>query len=209
MDGGRDDGWTQVFCPKRAGGAAMIMSLAVFAQLAATCSPDVAVETLTAIARTESGLDPVAMLDNTTGRTYRPENQAEAVRIAAGLIAAGHSIDAGLMGINSSNWRWLGLSPETVFDPCQNIRAGAAVLTAFSRYNTGSPTRGFRNGYVQKVIAKLHPIDPPLQQPAGRPQRVPSPTPAPMPQGNGWNAFDQAPQGKTWNAFPVTRGEYQ
>ena len=27
-------------------------------------------------------------------------------------------------------WRWLGLTAETVFDPCQNIRAGATVLTA-------------------------------------------------------------------------------
>jgi type IV secretory pathway VirB2 component (pilin) len=84
----------------------MILSLAVFAQLAASCAPDVAAQTLAGIARTESGLDPFAMLDNTTGRSYRPENQAEAVRIAAGLIAAEHSIDAGLMGINSSNWRW-------------------------------------------------------------------------------------------------------
>ncbi|MGH7226591.1 MAG: hypothetical protein ACRELF_25530, partial [Gemmataceae bacterium] len=36
---------------------------------------------------------------------------------------------------------------------CQNIRTGATVLTAFSRYNTGSPTRGFRNGYVARVIS--------------------------------------------------------
>jgi type IV secretion system protein VirB1 len=187
----------------------MILSLAVFAQLAASCAPDVAAQTLAGIARTESGLDPFAMLDNTTGRSYRPENQAEAVRIAAGLIAAEHSIDAGLMGINSSNWRWLGLSPETVFDPCQNIRAGATVLTAFSRYNTGSPTRGFRNGYVQKVIAKLHPIDLPLQKPVEVPPRIPSPTTPPMLPGTPWSAFEQAPPGNAWTAFPATRGESQ
>ena len=67
----------------------MILPLAVFAQLSTTCAPDVAVETLTAIARTESGLDPFAIHDNSTGRSYRPRDQAEAVRIAAPLLAAG------------------------------------------------------------------------------------------------------------------------
>lgn len=66
--------------------------------------------------------------------------------------------------------RWLGLTWETVFDPCTNIAALARVLTtnynavsagrdpqtalrvALSMYNTGSQTRGFRNGYVAKVL---------------------------------------------------------
>ena len=51
----------------------MILPLAVFAQLSTTCAPDVALETLTAIARTESSLDPFAIHDNTTGRSYRPQ----------------------------------------------------------------------------------------------------------------------------------------
>lgn len=66
--------------------------------------------------------------------------------------------------------RWLGLTWETVFDPCTNVAALGRVLTtnynaakagrepqaalrvALSMYNTGSQTRGFRNGYVAKVI---------------------------------------------------------
>ena len=66
--------------------------------------------------------------------------------------------------------RWLGLTWETVFDPCTNVAALARVLTtnynavkagrdpqsalrvALSMYNTGSQTRGFRNGYVAKVV---------------------------------------------------------
>lgn len=66
--------------------------------------------------------------------------------------------------------RWLGLTWETVFDPCTNIAALGRVLTAnynsasagrdpqsalrvaLSMYNTGSQTRGFRNGYVAKVV---------------------------------------------------------
>jgi type IV secretion system protein VirB1 len=61
----------------------MILPLAVFAQLSTTCAPRVALETLTAIARTESGLDPLAIHDNSTKRSYRPKDQAEAVLISA------------------------------------------------------------------------------------------------------------------------------
>src|SRR3546814_15029492 len=43
------------------------------------------------------------------------------------------SFDAGLMQINSANFARLGLTPETVFDPCTNLRAGAHVLTDNNR----------------------------------------------------------------------------
>ncbi|MGH7097087.1 MAG: lytic transglycosylase domain-containing protein [Stellaceae bacterium] len=142
----------------------MILPLAAFMNYAIACAPQMqgAVEPLKGIAITESRLDPLAIKDDTTGRSYWPRDKAEAVSIAGRLISAGHNIDAGLMGINLTNWRWLGLTPDTVFDPCQNIRAGATVLTAFSRYNTGSPTRGFHNGYVARVIqAAAHAIPQP------------------------------------------------
>jgi len=184
----------------------MILPVAVFAQLASACAPGVAVETLSAIARTESGFDPFSFLDNTTGRSYRPQDQAEALRLAQPLLAAGHSIDAGLMGINVTNWKWLELTVETAFDPCQNIRAGAAVLMAFSRYNTGSPTRGFRNGYVQRVVAKTHPLDlEPVRQ-AESPGRGPNPAAMPEPaMRQSWQAFERA-QPSSVNAFPSERG---
>ena len=57
------------------------------------------------------------------------------------------------MQINRGNFAWLGLTVDAAFDPCRSIAAGAAVLTQISRYNTGSPTAGFRNGYVARVLA--------------------------------------------------------
>jgi type IV secretion system protein VirB1 len=186
----------------------MILPLAVLAQLSTTCAPQVALETLTAIARTESGLDPFAIHNNSTGRSYRPHDQAEAVRITALLLAAGDSIDAGLMGINVGNWRWLGLTVETVFDPCQNIRAGATVLTALSRYNTGSPTRGFRNGYVQRVVSKTRPLGLAPARQAGSPGGASRPAPMPGPAvQQSWHAFDPAQASNAWAAFPSERGE--
>lgn len=171
----------------------MIIPLAVFAQLATSCAPGVAAQTLTALARTESGLNPFAIHDNTTGRSYYPEDQAEALKLAAPLLAVGHSLDAGLMGINTGNWNWLGLTVENAFDPCQNIRAGATVLTAFSRYNTGSPTRGFQNGYVQKVVSKMGqklPVVPAVQ--AGPSSRASQQPPLPPPAPPSWRAFEAA-----------------
>lgn len=64
----------------------------------------------------------------------------------------------------------LGLTWDNVFDPCTNIAAAGAVLSgnyhsvraglhpqralrvALSMYNTGSQSRGFTNGYVEKVV---------------------------------------------------------
>jgi type IV secretion system protein VirB1 len=188
----------------------MILPLAVFVQLAGTCAPSVAPETLTAVARTESSLDPNAFLDNTTGRSYRPQDQAEAIRLAQPLLAAGHSIDVGLMGINTGNWGWLDLTLETAFDPCQNVRAGAAVLTAFSRYNTGHPTKGLRNGYVQRVVANMGGLGPAATRQTGNPgassppRQSPSTAAHPPTAPKSRPAFQPA-QPDDWKGFPGER----
>jgi len=98
--------------------------------LAATCQHAVAPVTIVGIAQHESGLDPAAVHANADG-----------------------SIDVGLMQINSRNWAWLGLTRKTALDPCRSIAAGAAVLTAFSQYNSGSPTRSLP--YAMSVSAKV------------------------------------------------------
>jgi type IV secretion system protein VirB1 len=78
----------------------------------------------------------------------------------------------GLAQINSANLSRLGLTIDTVFEPCRNIHGAALLLrecygrasrrygegqpalqAALSCYNTNSLSRGFSNGYVQKVVA--------------------------------------------------------
>lgn len=117
--------------------------------LAASCQSVVAPETILKIATHESSLDPS--------------------RIHLNLD---RSFDVGLMQINSSNFSWLGMTTADALDPCKSIRAGAQVLTAYSRYNTGSPSRGIANGYalaVQGVPAK----------PSTTPQPAPPPSDPP------------------------------
>ncbi|MBX9594001.1 MAG: lytic transglycosylase domain-containing protein, partial [Roseomonas sp.] len=132
----------------------MILELAAFLELAAACAPGIAPETLAAIARVESGLDPLFIGINERGATpVRSTTPVEAAARATTLIAAGKSVDLGLMQINSRNLGWLGLAVQDAFDPCRSLAAGARVLTSFSAYNTGSPSRGLANGYVARVVS--------------------------------------------------------
>ena len=158
------------------------LPLSTFAQLAASCAPHNAVETLAAVARTESGFDPFALHDNTTGRTYHPTTQEDAIASGVELATVErHSVDFGLMQINSGNFARLGLTLSDAFDPCHNLAAADRVLLdgytapapgedpqpavqqAISRYNTGDPARGFANGYVNRVQAAAEQVVPALR----------------------------------------------
>ena len=164
----------------------MAYSAAAIFALASQCAPSVAPQTVAAIVQTESHGRPFAL--NVNGGSQPPPQAyaASAAATAKRYIAAGYSVDLGLGQINSRNMRWLGLTWETVFDPCTNIAALGRVLTqnysaaitgrdpqtalrvALSLYNTGSSLQGFRNGYVAKVVGNagiataLPEQDPPL-----------------------------------------------
>ena len=138
--------------------------------LASQCAPNVAPQTVVAIVQTESRGDPLTLNVNGARQPAQQLNVADAAATARRYVAAGYSVDLGLGQINSRNMRKLGLTWETVFDPCTNIAALGQILSenyravadgrhpqtalrlALSMYNTGSPSRGFRNGYVAKVV---------------------------------------------------------
>lgn len=148
-----------------------------FAALAQECAPWVAHQTMAAIVRTESAFRPLAIGINGGAKlTRQPETKAEAVATAKWLIANGYNIDMGLGQVNSANLPKIGLTVENAFDPCQNIAASATILhgnyqsakrrtgndqaalhAALSAYNTGSFTRGYSNGYVQRVVSNATP----------------------------------------------------
>ncbi len=158
-------------------------------ELIVACAPTVAPETILHIIEVESDGNPLAINVN-NGPRVTAKNKADAIAISKRYIAAGYSVDMGLMQINSTNLSRLGYSVGDMFDACTNIAAGAevlrrfyanasrdyghgqgALLAALSAYNTGSMTRGFRNGYVQKYIGPL--ANPPAARHA--PKRTPAP----------------------------------
>lgn len=156
----------------------MSYATAALFTLAAQCAPNVSQQTVVAIIKTESDGNPFAINVNGARQPSTPTSAATAAATARRFIAAGYSVDLGLGQINSRNMRWLGLTWDTVFDPCTNIAALGVVLTAnyiaakpgrdaqtalrvaLSMYNTGSPTRGFRNGYVARVVGNAVIADP-------------------------------------------------
>ncbi|MBB5746543.1 lytic transglycosylase domain-containing protein [Brevundimonas variabilis] len=146
-----------------------MLDLSLILALAERCAPQVAPQTIAAVAYAESRFNPVAIGVNSGPRPVRtPRSREEAIRTTRSLLARGANLDLGLGQINSANLEWLNLSIEDVFDPCKNLTAAGVVLrsgyrwsvgedrqvalrVALSRYNTGHPDRGFRNGYVARV----------------------------------------------------------
>ena len=127
------------------------------------CAPMVSQPLMKALVLEESRGHPFAIHDGVTHRALFPSTKEQAVETARKLLSGGSRIDAGLAQINSDNWESLGLTAQTVFDPCINLQAGERVLlkayltsphtqdAAISRYNTGHPRRGVKNGYVARV----------------------------------------------------------
>ena len=120
--------------------------------VALQCAPSVDPHMLVGIAQHESGLETEILHDNSTGKVLRGAGILDA---AAQLIAAGHSVDLGVMQINSRNLGLLGLSLADAFNPCQSVAGAARLIHLYSAYNTGSPTRGIENGYAMKVVASI------------------------------------------------------
>jgi type IV secretion system protein VirB1 len=139
----------------------VILELAVMLQLASepACSaPGVPPENVVAVAQQESGRDPLALHDDTTGTSYHPPSVERAAAIASTLLAAGHSVGVGLMQLTPP--ARFGLSVREALDPCRNLRAGAellarsyhaAIRAALSSYNCGGPNCA--PDYVRRVEA--------------------------------------------------------
>ena len=148
------------------------MDAVQFDALAARCAPLVAVSTLRAVAQIESSFNPFAIGIVGGQLTRQPRNLPEAISTVKALQAQGRNFSAGLTQINIVNWAAYQLDYETVFDPCANLRASQGVLSecygralklsdstqaalhkALSCYYSGNFVTGFREGYVQKVVA--------------------------------------------------------
>ncbi|KWF37404.1 lytic transglycosylase domain-containing protein [Burkholderia pseudomultivorans] len=147
-----------------------------FALLAQQCAPNVHPTTLQALVRTESGFNPFAIGVVGGHLKRQPKTLDEAVATARALDAQGLNFSMGLGQVNKANLSRYGLTYETVFDMCANLKAGSGILhdcysravpavgknaavgAALSCYYSGNFTRGFKadfkgTSYVQRVAA--------------------------------------------------------
>ena len=166
------------------------------AVLGRQCVPEAPLSTLSAIVRAESAGNMDAMqIDfpktllkrwhlpaGTLILKRQPANAQEALAWLRYFESHGIFVDLGLMQVSSYEAKRRKIDPETLLDPCTNLRAGWQILEdayrievttygpgqmalqhALSRYNTGDTARGFDNGYVQRVLAALGRLPSPTQ----------------------------------------------
>lgn len=138
-----------------------------FAAMAKLCAPTNDERLLARIATVESGFDALA-IGVVGGRLQRqPRTLTEALATVASLKAAGWNYSLGMMQINQKNFARFGLTPDMAFDPCVSLRVAGAILQecqkraggadtaegdALSCYYTGNLKRGYRLGYVARVL---------------------------------------------------------
>ena len=136
--------------------------------MAELCAPEVPAETLKSIASVESSFNPYA-IGVVGGRLVRqPKDLSEALATAQVLEAQGYDYSLGVVQVNQKNFARYGLTAETAFDPCSNLRVGSLIFQdcykragegerrvgdALSCYYSGNFTTGYRLGYVAKVQA--------------------------------------------------------
>jgi len=142
-----------------------------FTVLAQQCAADVQVDTMRRIVQVESSFNPNA-IGVVGGRLERqPRNRDEAIATAQWLERNGYNYSAGLAQVNKSNFTKYGLTLESAFDACPNLRVGAQILKecferakqarsgeqvalrdAFSCYYAGNFVAGYTDGYVHRIV---------------------------------------------------------
>lgn len=147
------------------------MDASTFLALVLACAPAVHTDTAQALVQVESSFNSWAVGVVGGELERQPRTLAEAIATARTLKAKGWNFSVGLGQINVRNLPALGLSVDTAFEPCANLRAMQVVLTscferasvsgsgppqvalrrALSCYYSGNFTTGFEHGYVRKV----------------------------------------------------------
>lgn len=142
-----------------------------FIALAQQCAPDVHVDTMQRIVHVESSYNPYAIGVVGAHLERQPRSLPEALATARWLQENGYNFSVGLAQVNKGNFAKYGLTLETAFQACANLRAGgeiikecfgrakrkygdeqAALRAAFSCYYSGNFTTGFNQGYVLRIV---------------------------------------------------------
>lgn len=145
---------------------------ASFVSLAQECAPDVHHALLGRVATVESSGNSFAIGVVGGHLARQPKNLPEALATVKALDAGGWNYSMGLVQVNVHNLARYGQTTESIFEPCTNLKTGAAILkacyarakpqfaqaddavrAALSCYYSGDLARGA--AYAQKVAAAV------------------------------------------------------
>jgi type IV secretion system protein VirB1 len=168
-------------------------------RLQSICLPTAPLSTLRAVIQVESSGNPNAMqidfpktllkrwklAEGTLRLKRQPANQHEALDWLRYFQRYHIFVDLGLMQVSTAEAKRRGISPETLLEPCTNLRVGWQILEddyrieqkthgtgqealkhAISRYNTGDTQQGIANGYLGRVLAAVRGLsaEPPTEK---------------------------------------------
>jgi len=115
------------------------------------CAPMVAPDTMAAIIQVESSNNPYA-IGVVGGQLIRqPKNKNEAIATAKELEKSGWNYSVGIAQINKTNFKKYGLSIETAFEPCLNIKTGGRILQQC--YRTSLKDKLSRTEHIKRALS--------------------------------------------------------
>ena len=91
-----------------------------------SCTAAIAPEVMSAIIDAESGGD--GLLITAGEERFHPEDEQAAIALAREMTAAGRRLHLGLAQMSSDGLSHYGLTLETVFDPCESLRAAEIAV---------------------------------------------------------------------------------
>jgi type IV secretion system protein VirB1 len=119
-----------------------------------SCAPHAALNTMLAVATTESGFHPYAISINSPQKIAsrlgltneaielqrQPNSKLEAVLWMRWLLQHRIPVSVGLLQVSTDNAARFHLNPERLFDPCTNIAVGASLLAeAYAAQKQAAP----------------------------------------------------------------------
>lgn len=111
-----------------------------FSAMAQACAPGVHPELMGRIGRIESSGNPYAIGVVGGHLVRQPTNRAEALATVKALNAGGWNYSLGIVQVNVHNFDRYGVSAADMFDPCRNLKTGAAILTeCYTRARAADP----------------------------------------------------------------------
>ncbi|NTF50327.1 type IV secretion system protein VirB1 [Rhizobium rhizogenes] len=201
-----------------------------FTDLAQTCAPAIAVETLAAVVSLESQFQPFDIrVSGSPSLHEQPTSKAAAIETATALMAEHQDVQLGLGGIGIAELRKFDLSISDAFDPCLNLRATATLLDGYYRlavhagatlqqaervmlqsyYGRSDPSIGKMARYEYQVHSEAKRLSRTLSAiaigPAGRPS-VPEPqTSDPPLNGEERPLPERSAKPPSWDVFHAAR----